>query len=249
MNTKLEKILIFVIWYAELYVITLLFPPKDNMTWIDHTLYLVSSIIITRIIYDVYIIIRNKFMYKKILSYRNINDHEASLSYINKLNSKYNKVVWLKLERVITLALKGNISEFYSNYSTVNQAVRTEARIDIILKYKVLFDYLTGRKYDNTLSFQNSNLDNCLSLLLNRDNLDLTERKTKALTLLENDQFLYKSIAAMIISNVNHNLGDNAGATSYANQAIMYSQSSELSAVIKKRLLCLSDSDGLIGSI
>lgn len=201
MNSKIEKILLGVLWYLNLIGLRLIMPIQE----IDYKItaqFILASFVPTTLELFIYLKLRNNIILKNIARYHKNNEFDACLSYLDKKIVQYKKTEWIKHERVLTLAMKGDVLEFRAAAEKTKQephkaSIRLEIIEKFIFLYQILFDDST--KSTGAYSKTNLTIDNLINLLVNRKNMQSNEVVSTALLIYNSETFLYKSIAAKIL--------------------------------------------------
>ena len=117
LNSKIEKIILFVLIFAILMLLCFILPIPSPVTKIDVKFQLILiSCMIALLIFHFYIKIRNRRVIKKIDCYISKNELNIGLAYIENCIKNQKNLVWLKVEQANVLALSGQIAAFQKKY-------------------------------------------------------------------------------------------------------------------------------------
>lgn len=240
MKSKFEKIMIIILWFLILITLRLVFP-IEKMDFEVKLQLCIATTIIVFILYYLYLKIRNNIIVNKINSYLLCNDFNSCISYINKCIESHKKVFWLRFKKVVILAMMGEYAEFKSLATEIKKDSRIYKKdyLCVIQKYELLYDYLCGKdvlNIDISLS-SNSFLDRILYLIFKTKKMLPQDRISYALDIYNTPYYLYKVIAAIILSIEYSNINDVENAKLFLLKATEYAPSKEINYFIEN--LCL----------
>lgn len=231
-NSKLEKVLIVLVWYVFLITFRLVLPIEEPPGNVDKYIIIFLSVITTLAVYHVYAYYRNRHVLNKINILLENNELDKAEEYINKCSLKQKKCRAVYMYKLYTIAMCGHIGEFEEELSKCKQLKKYKNLLDwdFIKGLKSIIGYfktcdstvvLSGNGYwgeiMNVLSLQNkeenavvlSNLCNCAK------------------------SGLIKSVFAFKLYLTYSENGDLEKSESYYNAALKYAPSSEVACCIE----------------
>ena len=117
LNYKIERLLFALLWITLICFFSFAIPPQ-TVTLLVQYQYTMSSLILTALILYLYTKIRNKRVLNVINRYLTMNEFEKCNLYLEKCIRRQPKVFWLKFQKLMMIALKGEITQFKS-YSDI----------------------------------------------------------------------------------------------------------------------------------
>ena len=111
-NSKLEKILLVLLWYVFLIILKLVLPISEPPRDIDKYIVISLSVFVTTTVYRIYIYYRNKNILRNVNLLLEANQLDEALKYINKCLSKQKKSCSIYAYKLYVLAMCGQINEF-----------------------------------------------------------------------------------------------------------------------------------------
>ena len=117
LNYKIERLLFALLWITLICFFSFAIPPQ-TVTLLVQYQYTMSSLILTALIFYLYTKIRNKRVLNVINRYLTMNEFEKCNLYLEKCIRRQPKVFWLKFQKLMMIALKGEITQFKS-YSDI----------------------------------------------------------------------------------------------------------------------------------
>lgn len=230
-NYKIERVLFIFIWIGLIYTFSLAIPPRTITSLIQYQ-YATSTLILTILIFLIYHKVRNRKIKIKIERYLTLNEFKLCDIYIQKCINRQPRISWLKFQKLMLMALKGEITEFKAFSSVVkkDKNVYKKVSFETINKFEFLFDFLVDRDMERAINSnaENSYLDRSVYLICNRDSITSSEIVSNALVLYNAPYNLYKSIAAMFLANAYTDLKDINNANLYNAKAKEYAPSNEI---------------------
>ena len=130
-NSKLEKVLIVLVWYVFLITFRLVLPIEEPPGNVDKYIIIFLSVITTLAVYHVYAYYRNRHVLNKINILLENNELDKAEEYINKCSLKQKKCRAVYMYKLYTIAMCGHIGEFEEELSKCKQ----------LKKYKNLLDW------------------------------------------------------------------------------------------------------------
>ncbi len=197
-----------------------------------------SSLILTALILYLYTKIRNKRVLNVINRYLTMNEFEKCNLYLEKCIRRQPKVFWLKFQKLMMIALKGEITQFKSYSDIIKKDKKARKNLATIEKFELLFKFLVdgeAKKKDNC-SLKNSYLDKTLYLICNQSSLQYSEIISIAFDIYNSPYLLYKSISAMLLANAYYKLNDLNNANLFNLKAKEFAPSNETLFCIEKIL-------------
>lgn len=230
-NYKIERVLFIFIWIGLIYTFSLAIPPQ-NITPLIQYQYATSTLILTILIFYIYHKVRNRKIKIKIERYLTSNEFELCDIYIQKCINRQPRISWLRFQKLMLIALKGEITEFKAFSAVVkkDKNVYKKGNIEIIKKFEFLFDFMVDKSIGCVINnnAENSYLDRTVYLICNRDGLSSSEIVSNALILYNAPYNLYKSIAASFLATAYTDLNDKNNANLYSAKAKEYAPSNEM---------------------
>lgn len=236
-NYKIERVLFIFIWIGLIYTFSLAIPPQTITPLIQYQ-YAASTLILTILIFLIYHKVRNRKIKIKIERYLTSNEFELCDIYIQKCINRQPRISWLRFQKLMLIALKGEITDFKAFSAVVkkDKNVYKKGNIEIIKKFEFLFDFMVDRSIGRVINSnaENSYLDRTVYLICNRDSLTSSEIISNALILYNAPYNLYKSISALFLATAYTNLNDKNSANLYSAKAKEYAPSNEMIYCIQK---------------
>lgn len=239
MISKLERLCIILLWLIIMIIYANLIFPSGFEIFDVKIQSVISSTIITVIIYCVYCKIRNHHIRKKIHKNLFLNQYDECIMYIDKCIVKQQKT-WLKFEKLMVLGLKGCISDFqaYSNeIKDINSYVLKKYCIKINM-IEQLFSYVMNRNIPKNvdISKPSTYLEKTILLLSELESLDSSDVIKRASNIYNTPYSLFKCVSALILCKEYKKSKDYINAQLYALKAKEYSPSQEIKFCIANHL-------------
>ena len=237
LNYKIERLLFALLWITLICFFSFAIPPQ-TVTLLVQYQYTMSSLILTALILYLYTKIRNKRVLNVINRYLTMNEFEKCNLYLEKCIRRQPKVFWLKFQKLMMIALKGEITQFKSYSDIIEKDKKARKNLATIEKFELLFEFLVdgeAKKKDNC-SLKNSYLDKTLYLICNQSSLQYSEIISIAFDIYNSPYLLYKSISAMLLANAYYKLNDLNNANLFNLKAKEFAPSNETLFCIEKIL-------------
>lgn len=230
-NSKLEKIIFAVAWFIILIGLKIIFPIKI----IDFEVKLqlcIASTALTLTLFYLYIKARNSVIFKKINRFLETNEFTACFDYLEKCIRTHPKLFWLKFQKLMLLALKGEITQFksYLNIIKRDKNIYKNRNLDMIKRFETVFEFITNGKVGeiHDVGIRNSYLEEITYLICNQETISSSEIISIALNIYASPYHLYKSISATILANSYSRLNDLNNANLFKLKAKEFAPSNEI---------------------
>lgn len=145
-NNKLEKICLVVF-----FVLLCIPVPNDMPIYFKNLLYFVI-LIVSIIMYNIYIKLRNKIFMKKINKQVVNHSYKTAIAIYDKAIKHQPKLYWLQINRTILQGLNGDFFNFYTNFNNYiqNENFIIQPVFATLVIVKDVINILLGHEYDFT---------------------------------------------------------------------------------------------------
>ena len=234
MNSKLEKVLLVLVWYVLLITFRFVLPISEPLSAIDKYVVIFLSVLVTIIIYRVYIYYRYRLLLKNINLLLETNQLDEAVKYINRFLSGRKKSRLAYAYKLYVLAMCGQITEF--------EKMLCECKLSN--KYKKIFklDFVQGsisiinyfKTSTTTVMFINKQgWAEMINILLEKDH---EKNIPILLSMYSNTKFaMIKSVCALKLYLTYFEIENFEKAEHFYNKALEYAPSLEVAYYIEKK--------------
>lgn len=230
-NSKLEKVLLVLVWYALLitfrFVLPISAPPSD----IDKYVVIFLSVLVTIIVYRMYVHYRNKHILKTVNILLEENRLDEATRYINKCLSKH-KSSSVYAYKLYALAMCGRITEFEKMLSECNKSNKYKkiVGLDFVRGLVSIISYFKTCN-STTVSVNQQSWAEIVNTLLEEE---IESSIPNLLNAYSNATFgIIKSVFAFKLHFIYLKIGDIEKAERYHHESLKYAPSLEVAYYIE----------------
>lgn len=138
-NSKLEKLLLILIWYGLVITFRFILPISEPPSDTDRYIVVFLSVLVTVIAHRIYVYLASKHILKKIQFLLVTNHLDESIKYIDKCLLRQKKFRLLYAYRLYVLAMCGQITKFDELYFKCKESNKYEKLVSL--------DFVQGSLY------------------------------------------------------------------------------------------------------
>lgn len=230
MKKRIDRLLLILLWIIVCALLTYVVPHGEMTEKVERQRN-VWSLLLSWIIWNGIISIRNKRLFKPLVKMTQSLDYAGAEKYLKEKIAQYPHLIWMQYQLAFVFALSGQIAEFEAQATSLSNQnnhrhrkyAETLRQIELIvcaIKNKEVTG-LPDPKSDGTI-------EKMANLVLAFDSLDLEMKLREAKTLFSNHAPLIKSLAALYVAKACDENGDLTERDIYMEYALSYAPSEEV---------------------